>query len=271
MKQTLTTVLLCAVLFVTSCSKGTGSNPEEPPTGQSTVLLTKVINNTKGDQDFGKTLAEFTYNGKQLLQAAIYSYSNVSTFKETHTFAYTSQNQLTGSTITNTNYNNGDFVNSVAAYTGSNLSKLTFNKASGISPTEHTLTYDGSKLTRWFTPNEVEILYTYNSDGNNTKQIANEYTTGRPNGYVYTDNYLTFDTKHNPISALPNWIYFRVNTEEEGLGYAPGPNNPVTMNENGTSYTYVYEYNNNGYPTTITKVGSGTNNRSWTYEYKVVN
>jgi hypothetical protein len=262
MKHSLS-LLLLAALLATSCSKS-GSNPEEPTKQEPTILLTKVTNQTQGTQDYGKTIAEFTYNGKQLTKALFYNYS-IPTIIETDNFNYNSQGQLTGANIT---YSNGNpTVTATVTYNGSYASNVTF-KRNNTAFAENSLTYQNGKLVRWFNPRDVDMIYTYDNVGHNIKQVANEYVNGTANGKAYTYEYLSFDDKHNLTDALPNWVFFRVGNGEEGLGYILGANNPVNITELGAAKTFTYEYNSADYPTKISK--SGNSPKAYSYEYITV-
>jgi hypothetical protein len=263
MKQTLFMLLLAAML-ATSCSKNNGST-KEPTKQEPTVLLTKVTNLTPGDPDNGKALATFTYSGKRLTKAVINHYS-ITPDIETDVFNYNGNGQLTGTTITHTLANTYNYLSSAVTYNGSDPAKITFYKTNNVVASENTLTYQSGKLTKWYNPNEVEVAYTYDGNGHNTKQVATEYSGGQPNGYVYPVSYLTFDNKSNLTQALPYWVYFRTGIQEEYLGYMPGTNNALTVNDDGTNLTYSYEYNSNGYPSKIT-IGNNT----YAYEYAQVN
>ncbi|MBS7565774.1 hypothetical protein KHS38_15300 [Mucilaginibacter sp. Bleaf8] len=259
MKQTLSMLLLAAML-ATSCSKN-NNETEEPAKQEPTVLLTKVTNLTPGDPDNGKVLASFTYNGKQLTKAVINHYS-ITPDVETDVFNYNPSGQLTGTSITHTRADSYNYVNSAIIYNGGDIAKITFYKSGNAVASDNTLTYQDGRLVMWYNPNEVEITYNYDSNGNNTKQVTKEYNSGKTTGSVYTANYLTFDNKTNLTKALPYWIYFRTGLQEDFLSYLPGANNVLTGNDDGTSVTYKYEYNSNGYPSKIT-TATGT----YAYEY----
>jgi len=257
-------LLLVAALMATSCSKSGSNTPDEPTKQEPTVLLTKVINQTQGTQDYGKTIAEFTYDGKQLTKALFYNYS-IPTIIETDNFNYNSQGQLTGANIT---YSNGNpNVIATVTYNGTYPSNITFKRDNAVIG-DNSLTYQNGRLTRWFNPRDVDMVYTYDNAGHNIKQVANEYVNGTANGKVYTYEYLSFDNKHNLTDALPNWVFFRVGNGEEGLGYIIGVNNPVNITELGTAKTNTYEYNSAGYPTKISKGGNSP--RAYSYEYITV-
>jgi hypothetical protein len=263
MKHSLSLMLLVALL-ATSCSKSGSNTPDEPTKLEPTVLITKVTNLTQG-QDYGKTIAEFTYNGKQLTKALFYNYS-IPTIIETDNFNYNAQGQLTGANII---YSNGNpNVTATVTYNGTYPSNVTF-KRDNVVIGDNTLTYQNGRLVRWFNPRDVDMVYTYDNAGHNIKQVANEYINGSANGKVYTYNYLTFDNKHNLTDALPIWVFFRVGSGEESLSYIPGLNNAVTGNEIGINTTYGYEYNSAGY---VTKMSySSGRKQSYGYEYITVN
>jgi hypothetical protein len=255
-------VALIVGSMLTSCSKKS-SDTTKPST--PTVLLTKIINNTTGDPYFGKTLAEFTYNGKQLSKAVLYNYPDV----ETDLFSYDSSGHLTGSTISHTLSNTYDNVSSTVTYSGDNISEIKFYKAGNVLDKDIKLAYQNGKLMNWFNSNEVSLTYEYDSNGNNTKQTAVEYANGEPDGYQYVTSNGSFDTKSNMSATLPIWIYFRVYHEEQSFSYAPGTNNPVSSNDDGNSFTYNYQYNSDGYPTTIS--WNDAYLQSYQYEYVTVN
>jgi len=252
---------------ITACTKKSNTGPD---TSKATLLITRITNNTAGESGYSQALAEFAYDGKQLTQAKIYSYDGTKLSNtETHTFNYNTQGQLTGSTITHSVQNSYDYVSSTVTYTGNNISKITFYKTGNVVGSDNTLSYSGDKLTRWFNPNNVDLAYSYDNSGNNIKQVATEYVNGKADGSVYTDQYTTFDSKRNLTAALPNWIYFRVCNQEEGLGYIPGTNNPLTGSEDGTNVYYSYGYNIYNYPSGVSIV-SGVKTTSYTYGYKII-
>ncbi len=263
MKQTLS-VLLLAATIISSCSKSSvnKSTPSTP-----SVLLTEVIDNTTGDPNIGKPLYQFTYNGKRLTQAVIYHYPDV----ETDLFNYDSQGHLTGTTISHTVSNTYDDVSSTVTYNGSNISEIQFYSAPNVldKNMDIKLTYTNGKLTNWFNSNEVSDTYTYDSNGNNTKEVATEYQNGQPDGSISTVTSSSFDGKSNLTQALPLWAYFRVYTEDQSLLYTLGANNPVASNDNGTAFTYTYQYNSYGFPSAITWTDAYP--QSYTYQYTQVN
>lgn len=263
MKQTLS-ILLLAALLTTSCSKSS-SPTEDPKPEEPTVLLSKVINNTTGDTDFGKPIIEFTYNGKQLTKATIYNYS-ITPDVETNIFVYDGNGKLTGTTISHTMSNTYDFAKSTITLNGTNVGNIKFYKTGNAVAAEHTLTYSNGNLTKWFNPNEVEISYQYDANGNNTKQDATEYSNGNATNYKYTITNKSFDDKKNLTKALPYWIYFRAYLQDHGLSYTPGTHNPVSVDDDGTENVYSYTYNSYGYPATMT-VSGGNRTESYTYEY----
>jgi len=261
-------VLLFAALFAISCSKSSDTATPEPVKAEPTVLLTKVTNVTPNSQDNGKVQAQFIYNGKQLVQADINQQVNGS-FSESHYFIYNAQGQLTNSSITHPSANANNPLTATASYSGNTITNVKFFKVGNVLQSDHTFTYTDGKLTKWYDPSQVEIVYSYNSTGNNNKQVMNEYTAGRPNGYTITTDYLTFDSKHNVTTALPIWTYFLAS----GINWnvdVPGINNVLTAKSGTSNETYTYEYNSNGYPTKVTMFSAGSVYRIFTYEYKVV-
>lgn len=259
MKQTLP-LLLAVAVFITSCSKS--SNPK--PSSKPSVLLTKIIDNTAGDPYLGQTLAEFTYNGKQLSKAIIYHYS-ITPDVETDLFNYDSQGHLTGTAISHTLSNSYNVISSTVTYSGSNISEIKFYRTGNVLDRDVTITYQNGNITNWLNTDEVSDTYTYDSNGHNTKEVAAEYQSGQPDGGLYTTTNAGFDTKSNLTQTQPLWIYFRVYQEDQMFGFAPGSNNPTTVN-NGADVTYGYQYNSYGYPSTVTWSG-----QSYQYEYIQVN
>jgi hypothetical protein len=262
MKQTLPMLLLAAT-FITSCSKSNNTKPAPTPTGP-TALLTKIINNTAGDPYLGQTLAEFTYNGKQLSKAVIYHYS-ITPDVETDLFNYDSQGHLTSTAISHTLSNSYNDVSSTVTYSGNNISEIKFYKAGSVLDQDITITYQNGNVTNWLNTNEVSDTYTYDSNGHNTKEVAVEYMNGQPDGNQNVTTNSAFDAKSNLTGALPLWIYFRVYQEDQMYGFAPGTNNPTTVND-GADVTYGYQYNSYGYPSTISWSG-----QSYQYQYTQVN
>ncbi|RVU01271.1 hypothetical protein EOD41_04705 [Mucilaginibacter limnophilus] len=261
-------LLAFAALTLFSCSKSSSTN-EEPKPEEPTVLLTKIINNTTGDTYYGKPIMEFTYNGKQLTKSTIYHYS-ITPDVETNIFVYDGRGILTGTTISHTRSNTYDYAKSTVTLSGSNVGNIKFYKSGNVLGAEHTLTYSNGNLTKWFNPNEVEINYQYDANGNNTKQDATEYSNGNATNYKYTITNKSFDDKKNLTNALPYWIYFRAYLQEHGLSYTPGAHNPVSFNDDGSEKVYSYTYNSYGYPASMTISGSG-DTESYTYEYTEVN
>jgi YD repeat-containing protein len=262
MKQTLS-VLLLAATIISSCSKSSVNKPTTP-----TTLLTQVTDNIPGDPYIGKPLYQFTYNGKQLTQAVINHYS-ITPDVETDLFNYNSSGQLTGTTISHTLANSYNDVSSTVTYSGTNISEIKFYLAGNVLDRDIKLTYTNGKLTNWFNGNEVSDTYTYDSNGNNTKEVAAEYQNGQADGSVSTTTSSSFDGKSNLTQALPLWVYFRVYTEDQSLFYTLGANNPVASNDNGTDFTYTYQYNSYGYPSIITWTDAYP--QSYTYQYIQVN
>lgn len=263
MKKTLSLLLISATL-ITACSKSGSNNNPKPST--PTVLLTKVIDNTTGDPNIGQPLYEFTYNGKQLTKAVIYHYAGSDV--ETDLFSYDSNGHLTGSIISHTQSNTQDEASSTVTYDGDNVGEIKFYKANNVLDQDITVIYQNGKLASWFNPNEVKLTYTYDGNGNNTKNVATEYQNGTPDGEVDAVTNSTFDSKSNLSASLPLWIYFRVYIEDQCLTYTPGANNPVASNDGG-SFTYSYQYASNGYPSAISWTDSYP--QSYTYEYTQVN
>lgn len=264
-------LLLAAALF-TSCKKSsnTPTTPKLP-----TVLLTKIIDNTPSDFYNGKSLAEFTYNGKQLSKAVIYGYggftSGFSPYDiETDLFNYDSQGHLTGTTISHSLTNTYNEISSTVTYTGGNISEIKFYTTGNVLDKDILISYQNGNLSSWFNNNEVNLTYTYNSSTNNTNQLAVEYQSGQPDGNQYPTTNTTFDSKSNLSQALPFWIYFRVYLEDQSFTFTPGLNNPLNSNDNGTAFSYNYQYNSNGYPSTIS---FQDNNPlvSYNYQYTQVN
>jgi YD repeat-containing protein len=264
MKQTLSMLLLAATI-ISSCSK---SSDNKTTKSTSATLLTEVTDNTSGDPYIGKPLYQFTYNGKQLTQAVINHYS-ITPDVETDLFNYDSNGHLTGTTISHTQANSYNDVSSAVTYDGSNISEIKFYLAGNVLDRDIKLTYTNGKLSNWFNGNEVSDTYTYDNNGNNTKEVAAEYQSGQADGSISTMTSSTFDSKSNLTQAVPLWAYFRVYTEDQCLFYTLGTNNPVASNDNGTAFTYTYQYNSYGYPSAI----SWNDNylQSYTYQYTQVN
>lgn len=265
MKQTLS-VLLLAATIISSCSK---SSSNKTTKSTPTVLLTEVIDNISGDPYIGKPLYQFTYNGKQLTKAVINHYS-ITPDVETDLFNYDSNGHLTGTTISHSLVNSYDDVSSTVTYSGDNISEIQFYSAPNVldKNMDIKLTYANGKLTHWFNSYEVSDTYTYDSNGNNTTEVATEYQSGQPDGSVSTTINSGFDNQSNLTQAVPLWIYFRAYTEDQCLAYTPGTNNPLTSNDGG-AFTYTYQYNSYGYPSAIT--GAGGYPQSYTYQYTQVN
>lgn len=265
MKRTLSKLLLGAALFLTSCSKSSDSNPEEPSTNQPTVLLTRITNVTPNNRDNGKVEAEFTYTGKQLTRASLYKQAGTSNFEESHLFNYNAQGQLTGATINSGQYG---YRKSEVTYNGNNMGTISFTRYDN-TVRGHTLTYQNGKLALWRMDVgfgiQVSCEYTYDNNGHNTKRIDTEQSTP---ARAYTYNYATFDSQGNLPSTLPNWIYFKA-YGVGGLGDVIGINNPLTGTEDGSNSTYSYTYNSSGYPTKVTTT-VGTRQTVYAYEYTEV-
>jgi YD repeat-containing protein len=227
-----------------------------------------VIDNTTGDTYIGKPLYQFTYSGKQLTQAVINHYS-ITPDVETDLFNYDSNGHLTGTTISHTQANSYNDVSSTVTYNGSNISEIKFYLAANVLDRDIKLTYTNGRLTNWINSNEVSDTYSYDGSGNNTQEVAAEYQNGQADGSVNTTTSTTFDSKSNLTLAVPLWVYFRVYTEDQCLFYTPGTNNPVLSANNGTSFTYTYQYNSYGYPSAISWTDSYP--QSYTYQYIQVN
>ncbi|UEG52595.1 hypothetical protein LLH06_16695 [Mucilaginibacter daejeonensis] len=260
----LTTLLLSAALLATSCSKSGDSNTDKPSSTQPTVLLTKITNVTPG-VDNGKVIAEFLYNGKQLIKANLDKQAN-GTFAEAHTFNYNSQSQLTGTTISSGQYG---YRKADVTYNGSNIATVAFTRYDN-TVRGNTLTYQNGRLATWrmdtgFSP-QIGIEYTYDANGHNSKRVETEYYT-TPRTYAF--NYNSFDNKSNLASSLPYWIYFRT-YQVSGIGDVLGTNNPLTGNEDGFTANFIYTYNSDGYPSKVTSI-VGTREHSYTYEYATAN
>lgn len=260
-------IILSAItvaLMTTSCSKSGGSGTEEPTPATPIVLLTKITNATPGT-DNGKVVAEFIYNGKQLIRANLDKQAN-GTFAEAHTFNYNAQGQPTGTTITSGQYG---YRKADIVYNGSTIGTITFTRYDN-TVRGHTLTYQNNRLATWRMDVgfgiQIGLDYTYDANGHNSKRVETEYYTPAK---TYTFNYNTFDNKSNLASALPYWIYFRT-YQVSGIGDVLGTNNPLTGNEDGSNANYIYTYNSNGYPSKITSI-VGTKEQSYTYEYTLVN
>ncbi|MDT3403735.1 hypothetical protein [Mucilaginibacter terrae] len=256
-------IILCAITIatlLTSCSKSNGTVTEEPNKVEPTVLLTKITNATPG-ADNGKIIAEFTYNGKQLIKAALNKKSD-GTFEESHIFNYSSTGQLTGTTISSGQYG---YRKADVTYSGTNISTIKFTRYDN-TVRGHTLTYQNNRLATWRMDMgfgiQVGLEYTYDANGHNTKRVETEYSSPAKS---YTFNYNTFDSKNNLPSALPYWIYFRT-YQVSGIGEVIGSNNPLTGNEDGPAGNYIYTYNSNGYPSKVTTI-VGTREEAYTYEY----
>ena len=261
----LLSLLLSAALLATSCSKGGDSGTEEPTPVTPTVLLTKITNVTPG-VDNGKVVAEFLYNGKQLVKANLDRQAN-GTFAEAHTFSYNAQGLTTGATISSGQYG---FKRSDVTYNGNNLASVSFTRYDNTVESS-TFTYESNRVALWkLTYNSaatVDIAYSYDGNGHNTRRVEKENLSGNIKTYTYTNN--TFDTKSNLSSSLPLWAYFRAYMIS-GVTDALGTNNPLTGNEDGPNSNYIYTYDSNGYPTKVTSI-IGTKESSFAYEYTTVN
>jgi hypothetical protein len=268
-------LLLFVVILITSCKKESNNNLAQtntvktdtakkdttkvipPPVTTPIVLLSAIIDNITGDPGFGKPVAQFTYNGKQLSKALIYYYAPTSSVLEID-FNYDSNGFLTNTTtLSGGSSDITDFT-----YSGVDLSGFSSVASPGeLGGFNYTITYQGGRLTGVQYSDvgraglfQSQDTYVYDSNGNNTKETSIGTVDNNPNpdpgvNYIYTN--LNFDDKHNLSQTLPFWIYFRTDLKNPAFTFAPGVNNPVNANDSGTNFTYAYEYNSDGYPTKI--------------------
>ena len=267
-------LFLVVLLVVISCKK-----KDSNPIVNGTVLLSKVIDNDPNSATYGSTLAQFSYNGKQLTSAAYLSglWSGqchcVINYLETTSFNYDSQGNLVGTTISNTTPNYSGDIGSVITYNSNNISGIRFYKAGNVADRDVTVTYQNgtvqtfiikfynvqTSLNTYGTVTQ-NINFSYNSGNNAIQELQTDSLDGRQS--ILTSN---FDNKAGLSQAIPFWIYFNIDTRsfdiiggESPIGFpvTPGAGNPITIStaENDIidfTYTLAYQYNTYGYPSQI--------------------
>lgn len=209
-------------------------------------------------------------------------------------------NTLKLSSITETEYGNSETINFtysgntatgfneiddvstysfIFGYSNNNLSSIT-SYHNNIVGSVSTFIYSNGKITNRLSEEdniEFNHVYTYNSSSQmtNEKQYSNgnldnsqdyEYNIeGNISKHLYgSSNYRTFeyDTKKNPYSL----IYSEAVMKTYGVGYSK--NNIIKETTNsGTVTIYEYQYNENGYPTSVIGKINGTTVITKTFVY----
>lgn len=210
----------------------------------------------------------------------------------TKTFAYNDQNQLikiieigkidafgVTQSVKNYTYENGKVVQAQEDYTGS--TSFTFRYMYGYDSEGRVYSMYVQKrvgsenyndftdiVFDYTTPNVIK-LKDWRMDGNTsisildvvngnitTNSVYTNITNNNPNGVLnYTSLYSNYDTKKSPYESLP-LIYNYPYSSANNLG---------KYESSGTTITYTYEYNADGYPV---KKTSSFDNKSIIYEYE---
>jgi hypothetical protein len=278
---------LLSIIILNSCKKEVSKQTDTP-----TVLLSKIISNTPGAPDFGKTIDVFTYSGKKLIKVVNADYfptgsspsSPIDSIIATTTFTYNNAGILSGIQYKDSisMYNIVNVTLAVITDNAGNI--ITYNllqtNSLDLSGTTDSISYQNNLLSSWhiegigrLAPVDSRTNFAYNSSGNNISQtsISNNF-----DGTYYTTvlTNSTFDTNHNILRALPYWIFFKYYSGAGNTGYpglnslSPGLNNPLSVNDNGTAFIYNYEYNSYGYPSKIS--WNETTPLSYSYIYTAV-
>jgi|GEM_PF-6827225 len=264
MKHIVNLLAFLLLLLVSSCKKKDNSPP-------STVLLSKIVDNTPGDPANGQPILSISYNGKQISQVLRYNYNNGSTTPgtETHIFIYKS-NLFAGTTILNNNYPFGiDTTATVATYVGNNLSAI----------------QDANYQTNFVYPNgAIDINGNYingSFDDNYTQDEKHNYSSENYsiNGSKSNVSTLQFDNQKNIVETLPLWQYFYAEqsllTSEQGFGgiifnVLPNANNTVYWGPSPVT-TFSYVYGSNGYPSSVVvNFNGGQDHETYSFQYITV-
>lgn len=225
-----------------------------------------------------KITIDYSYNSNPYSSSTSYTYdSEGKLISITGPINFTYENGLvkTRSQFTGSAYQFSE----TWSYTGAKLSRV--SGGGRVAPLD-TLTYtvdfvyDGSKINYFNkvsmqTGNARTSKQSYVYSGDNVATAKFEYSDA-PTQNVF---YAKYDTKHNPYlllaKAIGNQSFYCYQTTQPI--YISRNNLGVATNEDGSTITYSYEYNANGYPSKITAVNSkplnpGEGNTSvYTFEY----
>lgn len=241
--KTLKTIFAITLLsiFATSCSKDDDSITHEP------AHKNLLIKSTDSDDQSYKTYVYDTNN-------RLTSFTQVlplSSYSREFSFSYNSFGKISEYIdVTNSETLEKYFYNTEG-------SKL-IRKETGDGEHIHTYTYENNQVTDNYRQTSVGTgwreVYTYDSKGNviELKSFSNTSDSNPIGTLSYTDKY-TYSAKNSARSSIPKEFYFP-------FTYI---NNIETQQYNdGSVYTYNYEYNQDNYPTKV--IGNYTT----TYEYK---
>jgi hypothetical protein len=277
--------IFVACFCLNACKK---DREAQPP--QALNLLTSVTETNPGFVDNGKTIGQFTYNGKQLEKAVLVVSGRG---YETHTFNYNNNGQVASTNIRVAVTVNGSpdsvITNYVCnfTYTGNEVTEIKEYKAgSGTMLVDMVRTFQNGQLSSQlltenlaypssivFAPNSAAdtTFYSYDKNGNVTT-VSDHYS----DGLDYTSRYQSFDTGHDICSALPYWYYLMAFSSTEftmAFSGNGGPNNVLTGEDEG-SETFSYQYDINKYPISLKYVLSGYNTtgaQSFAFQYMQAN
>lgn len=239
MKKILSIAAIALFMAMTSCS---GDDSNETVNPENALLKKTVTTYEDGSIETG----EFTYEGNKLIKM---TYSE----EEYDTFLYNNDGLLAERRVFRTNnaheykhiyeYNDTNklisyseiFVNSIGSYntrvtfTYNSNNTITAMRYLSLGEAEEEL-FDTSVIT--LTNNNITSVNTQEASG------INEYTTS-----------FTYDDKNNPFKNTYAYEVIMLTEYRHGGGI----NNVLSESDSndGVLYTSEYEYNSNGYPTTM--------------------
>lgn len=257
------------------------NNPNQNGGGGTTGVVKQLKSVTSKDDSGEIVTFNYTYGLGKLIKVQT-SDNSIS-----YSLSYDNNNinkieilQNDGSIITTTNftitYNNGRFVEArgvgkedtgnsfkntiTASYTNNKISKI-LSKMVGVDSVDPTVTYDMFSI-------QSDITYTSNNISTwkfSTIFPATPPVTIPP--IVITSNLSDYDTKVNPFNTLPetyNIISSLYGFESSAVtGFSANNYRRITVD--GQSATYVYTYDNDGYPT---KAVADHNLGTLTFQYQ---
>ena len=239
----ITTVLLLTISLF-SCSKD-DSTPEKK------YLLEKYSSSTTG------LIQKFTFNSQNQL-SSIENYQN-NTIQNVGYITYNNDNKIDRLTFSDhyvkITYNSDGKVEKYTNYTiNPNLTE-TLSSSSEFSYSTNKITNLNRDETNTLTSKQEVI---YNSEGNITEIKNYSVDVQNPNGlYTGSKFYSNYDDKKNLVSSLPSEIF---------IGFVSKNNARTYTNSNNTTTNYLFEYNEAGYLTKKSEIGTTS---SETYEYLI--
>ena len=247
MKKTLSMAAIALFMMTASCSSDDSNETVNPST--ETVLLKKIVTTY---EDGSTETGELSYEGNKLIKMVYgeeeyetFLYNNDGLLAERHIFAINDNHEYKHVYTYDTSNKLISFSEIFTHSIGSYNTRITFTYISNNTITAMRYISLGDAEEELYDTSIITLT------NNNIASVSTETASGSSE----TTSSFTYDDKNNPLKNISAYEVIMLT----GYRHGGGINNLISESDSidGVLYTSEYEYNSNGYPTTMTDSEDG--------------